>query len=119
MYGPYQPRADAAEPVRLELERWFASLSPDGRPRARAPRSRTSGGCPWLELIGRRGFFTDANACLERAVWERMPFREIPYAEDRVLAIDMLRAGYAKAFVPEAAVSLPRLHDERAAAPLL
>ena len=33
-----------------------------------------------------------------------MPFREVPYAEDRVLAIDMLRAGYAKAFVPEAAV---------------
>ncbi len=33
-----------------------------------------------------------------------MPFREVPYAEDRVLAIDMLRAGYAKAFVPQAAV---------------
>ena len=33
-----------------------------------------------------------------------MPFREVPYAEDRVLAIDMLRAGYAKAFVPAAAV---------------
>ena len=33
-----------------------------------------------------------------------MPFREVAYAEDRVLAIDMLRAGYAKAFVPQAAV---------------
>jgi rhamnosyltransferase len=54
--------------------------------------------------VGRRGFFTDANACLSRAAWERVPFRTVGTAEDRVLAIDMLRAGYAKAFVPEAAV---------------
>ena len=33
-----------------------------------------------------------------------MPFRDAPYAEDRALAVDMLRAGYAKAFVPAAAV---------------
>ena len=56
------------------------------------------------ELIGRRGFFTDANACIAREAWEQIPFREVPYAEDRVLALDMLRAGYAKAFVPRAAV---------------
>jgi len=55
-------------------------------------------------LVGRRGFFTDANAALLRASWERVPFREIPYAEDRALALDMLRAGYAKAYVPGAAV---------------
>jgi rhamnosyltransferase len=55
-------------------------------------------------LIGRRGFFTDANACIAREAWERVPFREVAYAEDRVLAIDMLRAGYGKAFVPKAVV---------------
>ncbi len=62
-------------------------------------------------LVGRRGFFTDANACVSQARPGRgVPFREVPYAEDRVLAIDMLRAGYAKAYVPDAAVSaLPRL----------
>jgi rhamnosyltransferase len=54
--------------------------------------------------VGARGFFTDANACLARAAWERVPFRDVPYAEDRVLAVDMLRHGYAKAFVPGAAV---------------
>jgi rhamnosyltransferase len=57
-----------------------------------------------LELIGRRGFFTDANACVLRSAWEKIGFRDVPYAEDRVLAIDMLRAGHAKAFLPEAAV---------------
>lgn len=103
VYGPYRPRPDASAPVRLELERWFASLSPDGSPEVErlAQDERMLAA---VELIGRRGFFTDANACLSRAAWERVPFREVPYAEDRVLAIDMLRAGYAKAFVPSAAV---------------
>lgn len=102
-YGPYRPRAGASTAVRIELERWFASLSPDGAPSVErlAAHERS---LPAERLIGRRGFFTDANACVARDAWERVPFREVAYAEDRVLAIDMLRAGYAKAFVPEAAV---------------
>jgi rhamnosyltransferase len=102
-YGPYLPRAAASLAVRAELEQWFASLSPDGRPAVErlAPDERAA---PALELIGRRGFFTDANACVARAAWEQVPFREVPYAEDRVLALDMLRAGYAKAFMPDAGV---------------
>jgi rhamnosyltransferase len=89
--------------VRLELEQWFDSLSPDGGPvLERLEQHERS--LRVLELIGRRGFFTDANACLMRSAWEKVGFREVPYAEDRVLAIDMLRAGYAKAFLPQAAV---------------
>ncbi len=103
VYGPYRPRAQAPPPVRIELERWFASLSPDGSPQVErlAARERSM---PAMALMGRRGFFTDANACVARAAWERVPFRDVPYAEDRVLAIDMLRAGYAKVFIPQAAV---------------
>jgi glycosyltransferase involved in cell wall biosynthesis len=101
VYGPYRPRADASTVVALELARWFDSLSPDGTPQV----ERDPEGLPPLtDLLGRRGFFTDANACVARAAWERVPFRAVPYAEDRVLAIDMLRAGYAKAYVPGAAV---------------
>jgi GT2 family glycosyltransferase len=103
VYGPYRPREYASAAVRIELERWFVSLSPDGGPQLERLVA-SERGTPASELIGRRGFFTDANACLARAAWERVPFREVPYAEDRVLAIDMLRAGYAKAFVPDAAV---------------
>jgi glycosyltransferase involved in cell wall biosynthesis len=103
VYGPYRPRPGASAPVRIELQQWFDSLSPDGSPQLErlAEHERS---LPAIELLGRRGFFTDANACLARTAWERVPFREVAYAEDRVLAIDMLRAGYAKAFVPEAAV---------------
>ncbi len=102
VYGPYLPRADAPQAVRFELERWFSLLSPDGVPRV--DRLAGEERLPAIELIGPRGFCTDANACLSRAAWEIAPFREVPYAEDRVLAIDMLRAGYAKAYVPDAPV---------------
>ena len=103
VYGPYRPREDASTAVRIELERWFRSLSPDRAPRLERLEAEERG-LPLLNFLGRRGFFTDANACVERAAWARVPFREVAYAEDRVLAIDMLRAGYAKAFVPQAAV---------------
>jgi glycosyltransferase involved in cell wall biosynthesis len=103
VYGPYRPRADATFAVRLELERWFDSLAGQGSSRVERlqPDERA---LAVIELIGRRGFFTDANAAVERSAWERVPFRDVPYAEDRVLAIDMLRAGYAKAFAGEAVV---------------
>jgi GT2 family glycosyltransferase len=103
VYGPYIPRPDAAPAVRWELERWFSSLSPDGALRVERLRAEERA-LPVLELLGARGFFTDANACISRAAWSVAPFRDVPYAEDRVLAIDMLRAGYAKVLVPDAAV---------------
>ncbi len=107
-FGSYRPRPDASAAVRMELERWFSSLAPDGASQV-VRLAAHERGLPVLTLIGRRGFFTDANACLARGAWERVPFRDVAYAEDRVLAIDMLRAGYAKAYVPEAAV----LHSHR------
>jgi rhamnosyltransferase len=103
VYGPYVPRPQASPAVRWELERWFSSLAPDGRPRVERLRADERA-LAVLELIGARGFFTDANACISRTAWSAVPFRDAPYAEDRLLAIDMLRAGYAKAFVPGAAV---------------
>ena len=103
VYGPYRPCEGASVAVRMELERWFASLSPDGGPQVER-LGEPERLLPVTELVGRRGFFTDANACISRAAWERAPFREVAYAEDRALALDMLRAGYAKAFVPQAAV---------------
>jgi rhamnosyltransferase len=110
VYGPYRPRAEASTAVRIELERWFRSLAPDREPRLdRLTELERGGGSNAAglsvgALIGARGFFTDANACISRAAWRQVPFREVPYAEDRVLAIDMLRAGYAKAYLPDAAV---------------
>ena len=104
VYGPYRPRPDAAGRGAGRAGGLVRLAGARRRARCRAPDEAERAALPAAALLGRRGFFTDANACLARAAWERVPFRAVPYAEDRVLALDMLRAGYAKAFVPAAAV---------------
>jgi rhamnosyltransferase len=99
VFGPYLPRMEASPMVRRELVELFTSFSPDGRPRVDRAGSPDEG-----EGLGRRRFFSDANGCLLRAAWERVPFREVDYAEDQMLSLDMLAAGYAKAYHPAAAV---------------
>jgi glycosyltransferase involved in cell wall biosynthesis len=98
VFGPYVARPEATVMVRRELEEWFTSLAPDGRPciERGAPRP--------ADADIRRLFFTDANGCIARHAWERVRFRDIAYAEDQLLARDMLVAGYAKVYRPEAAV---------------
>jgi rhamnosyltransferase len=97
-FGPYIPRPDAPPMVARELTEFFASLSPDGRVRIdRGLRDED-------RRPGPVTFHTDANGCVARRAWERVPFRPVGSAEDQALALDMLAAGYAKAYVPDAAV---------------
>ena len=49
-------------------------------------------------------FFSDVNGAVARFAWERVPYRDVPYAEDQLLAREMIEAGYAKVFHPGAAV---------------
>ncbi|HEX8104371.1 MAG TPA: glycosyltransferase family A protein [Solirubrobacteraceae bacterium] len=90
--GPYLPRPDATPMVRRELEEWFARLAPLERA---APGERPD--------PGPRFFFSDANGAVARWAWEQVPYRPVPYAEDRVLAAEMLARGWARAYCPGAA----------------
>ena len=101
-FGPYRPRPEASVSVRRELTDWFGSFSTGG-PRIDA-LDAADRGAPPRRFLGRLGFFTDANGCVARTAWQQVPFRRVAYAEDHLLAQDMLRAGFAKVFVPEAAV---------------
>lgn len=97
VYGPYLPRPDASHMVARELTEFFGSLSAGGEP-------RVDRGLPGEIRPGPATFYTSANGCVARAAWEEVPFRPVSYAEDQLLALDMLRAGYAKVFRPAAAV---------------
>lgn len=99
-FGPYLPQPGASPMTARELEVFFGSFGA-GRSDRLGDGERA---LPARALLGPRAFFTDANGALARAAWERVPFRDMPYAEDHQLAIDMLRAGYAKLFVAGAAV---------------
>lgn len=88
-YGPYVPRPDAPHWVRRELVEFFG-------PAPRVDRGAAA--------FGDATFYTDANGCVLRSAYEQVPFRRVSYAEDQLLAADMLAAGWAKAYEPGAAV---------------
>jgi rhamnosyltransferase len=90
--GPYLPRPDASPMVRRELDDFFAGFD------AGVVRGAVGAG------LGPGTFFSSANGAVSRRAWEQVPFRDVPYAEDQRLARDMLAAGFAKAYVPEAGV---------------
>lgn len=98
VYGPYRPRPEASHMVARELTEFFASLAPAGEPRV--DRGLTAADV----RPGPATFYTSANGCVARAAWGRVPFRPVSYAEDQLLALDMLAAGFAKVFRPRAAV---------------
>lgn len=103
VFGPYRPRPDASPMVARELVEWFRGFSPDGDPRIDR-LSESERAVAARELLGPRAYFTDANGCIARAAWADVPFRPVSYAEDHMLALDMLRAGFAKVYLPDAAV---------------
>lgn len=87
VYGPYVPRPDAPHWVRRELTEFFGSSA------------EVEHGPP-----GVMPFYSSANGAVLREAWEQVPFRPVSYAEDQLLARDMLAAGWAKAYEPDAAV---------------
>lgn len=89
-YGPHLPRPETSPMVARELEEFFATFSPDGRPRVQGPGDHT--------------FLSNVNACYARRCWEEIRFRDIAYAEDQAFGIDLLARGWLKAYHPGAAV---------------
>ena len=96
-YGPHLPRPDTSPMIARELTEFFATFSPDGRPK--------------LQRRGDPSFLSNVNSCYARACWEEVRFRDIPYAEDQAFGADMLAAGWLKVYHPEAAVM--HAHDYR------
>ena len=106
-YGPGLPHRGASLTVRRELTAYFRSAAGED---ALAPVVVTAESAT-MHGASSTTYFHSVNACVARAAWDEVPFRVIPYAEDRMLSLDVLRAGWAKAFVPTAAVV--HSHDYR------
>jgi O-antigen biosynthesis protein len=89
-YGPHLPRADTSPMIARELGEFFAGMSPDGR--------------PVVQRAGGSTFLSNVNACYARACWQEIRFRDVGYSEDQAFGADMLAAGWAKVYAPDAAV---------------
>jgi rhamnosyltransferase len=57
-----------------------------------------------MQRLGDDGFFADSNGAVARWAWQQHPYREVPYAEDQLIGREMLEAGFAKVFHPDASV---------------
>ncbi|HET8672257.1 MAG TPA: glycosyltransferase [Thermoleophilaceae bacterium] len=101
VFGPHEPRPDASHMIKSEMERHF-ELWPDGDVQ-RLDRS-PQGLLDYRAYPGKISFFSDVNGCVARWAWERVPYREVPYAEDQLLGREMIEAGFSKVYMADAAV---------------
>lgn len=91
VYGPHRPRPDTSPMIARELDAFFTTHE--------AP-----GGGASVQHEGDQAFLSNVNAAYRRDCWEALRFDDVAYAEDQAFARAMLAAGWAKAYVPEAAV---------------
>lgn len=100
-FARQQPRPDASVVVRRALSQWVAARSAPhvSRLESAAELERL----PPLEQLERCAF-DNVSSCVRRSVWERIPFRASPIAEDLAWGRDVLIAGYGLAYCPDAVV---------------
>lgn len=55
----------------------------------------------WRQLLH---FYSDNNSCMRRDIWKKIPYRTVKFGEDQLWANDIIKAGFAKVYAPQAAV---------------
>src|SRR5215217_5587666 len=103
VFGPHEARPDASHMIKCEMERHFATFGDGGIDVQRLGRTATEI-TRYRRFPGRWTFFSDVNGCVAKWAWRTVPYREVPYAEDQLLGREMIEAGYAKVFHPDAVV---------------
>src|SRR6185295_14480965 len=103
VFGPHDARPDASHMIKTEMERHFAGWG-DGGTRIEVQRLDPSpeGIEAYRKFPGQLTFLSDVNCAIARWAWERVPYREVPYAEDQLLGRELIEAGFAKVFHPDA-----------------
>lgn len=100
-FGPHRAYSHARLVTRKELDQHFAGFG------ERLSVARLDDATRFEHDLGYRQFlhfFSNNNSCLRRSVWAQLPFPDVMFAEDQTWALQAIRAGYGKAFAPDAAV---------------
>ncbi|MBK5230969.1 MAG: glycosyltransferase family 2 protein, partial [Thermoleophilia bacterium] len=104
VFGPHIPRREHSHVVKRELLDHFRIWERGGEPLLRRIEPGPGGVDDYRQHPGDYQFFSDVNGALARWAWERVPYREVPYAEDQLLGREMIEAGFAKVYHPRMAV---------------
>ena len=100
VYGKQVPHPDCCPTVKRDVINHFRSFGPDAFVMLQMDH-------PLLTSDAERDaitFFSDVNSAIRRSALETVPFRDVPYAEDQALGRDLIKAGFLKAYAPQAAV---------------
>ena len=100
-YARQIPRADASALTRSMLARWVAAGETS---RVQEPLTEDELGALTPVERHERCAFDNVCSCLRRAVWERIPFRAAPIAEDLAWGREALLAGHRLTYAPGATV---------------
>jgi glycosyltransferase involved in cell wall biosynthesis len=104
VFGPHDPRPDASHMIKCEMERHFATWGGGTEIDVQRLDRSPPGLAEYQRFPGRWTFLSDVNCCIARWAWERVPYREVPYAEDQLLGRELVEAGFAKVYHPDARV---------------
>ena len=104
VFGPHDARPDASHMIKCEMERHFATFGSGGGVAVQRLGHSAAEIGEYRRFPGRWTFFSDVNGCVAKWAWRQVPYREVPYAEDQLLGREMIEAGFAKAYHPDARV---------------
>lgn len=99
VFGKQLPRPHCFVTLKREVATVFRSFGDDGS----ISLQRRAGLTEQLGITN--NFMSDVNSAIRKSAWEKVKFQDVNYAEDQLMGIDMLQAGYLKAYAPLGSVS--------------
>jgi rhamnosyltransferase len=99
VFGKQIPRAHCFVSLKREVAQVFKSFGDDGSLALQRQTDLTK------ELGITNNFMSDVNSAIRKSAWEKIKFQEVNYAEDQLMGIDMLQAGYIKVYAPLGSVN--------------
>jgi rhamnosyltransferase len=100
VFGRQIPRPDSVPTIKREVASVFGGLGAPDSLVLHRNKSLVDGSV----TNTLNTFFSDVNSAIRKDLVEKIPFRDVNYAEDQALAEDMQKAGYLKAYSPQGAV---------------
>jgi rhamnosyltransferase len=97
--GKQIPHVHGPATIKREVSVVFRGLGPDDSVSLQRKNNVTE----HFNLINT--FLSDTNSAVRKDFRKEIPFRDVNYAEDQAMGIDMLNAGYYKAYAPLGAVN--------------
>lgn len=100
VFGRQTPRPDSVPTIKREVSSVFGGIGAPDSIVIHRERSLVDG----FKMNSLNTFFSDVNSAVRKDLLNKIPFRDVKYAEDQALAEDMQNKGYLKSYSPSGVV---------------